>query len=132
MHISFEHAKWLKEIGVNIETDEMYVPYYIDGENNHWGQRINTRPAIYFGDVGIVFQDYEYMAYHIWDLIKWLRDNRNIWVWVSPHVNEISGTIEHKVNIWGNGIIDNIVQYHDNHDDAYNSAIETIKNLNLI
>jgi hypothetical protein len=133
MNISFDHAKWLKEIGVNIETDDMFVPYYIDDVNNIEEHQIKNRSSIYFGDAGIELQEDEYMAYHIWDFIEWLRDNRNIWVWIKPykdHAADNNDPFQHQLNILCKGR--HIFREYNSPTEAYNGILDTIKEMKLL
>jgi hypothetical protein len=89
-HVTFEQAKWLKEIGFNVpcfyyyENGKLVEPYLENGSStdvefrvdlsdllehfNKWSQRVSAPEQ--------------------WQVIEWLRVNHGIWISISPSISK--------------------------------------------
>jgi hypothetical protein len=87
-YVSFEQAKWLKEIGFDLPTEAWY---------HRDTKRFNLN-SLRFSMNKLTDN---YAAPEHWELVEWLRVNHGIWVGVSILKNdEWHYHIRRKVNAW--------------------------------
>lgn len=80
-YTTYEQAKWLKEKGYEIATDE--VLFCRDEINNIEEHQIKNRDVIYNGGTFYVVDEDEYRVYEQHQVVDWLLEEHGIWVSVS-------------------------------------------------
>lgn len=134
-YITFEQAKWIKEKGYEIDTDE--VLFYIDEVNNIKEHQLKNRDIVYTSPHHSMKEN-EYRTYHHWEFIDWLlekhgifievfandtEENHNDWIyWYNITMTRKKG----EPRIWIDG------SPKDSPKEAYSVAFDYIKDNNLI
>jgi hypothetical protein len=85
-YITFEQAKWLKEKGYEIDTDE--VLFFRDEINNIEEHQIKNRDVIYNAGINYIVDEDEYRVYEQHQVVDWLLEEHGIWVHSAPENNE--------------------------------------------
>jgi len=125
-YVTFEQAKWLKEIGFDVPTYGYYngLNFYLGEYKNH------SKTTI--GDTEMHKRLIGYIsAPEQWQVVEWLRVNHNIFVVPFPEL--LNGVqVRYYPSIFINGIGEDIEQYFDSPQEVYSAALNYIKNNNLI
>jgi hypothetical protein len=130
-YITFEQAKWLKEKGYEIDTDE--ILFCRDEINNIEEHQLKNRDVIYNAtSINYKVGENEYRIYHQWEFVEWLRVNHGIWVEVRYYefykvfIYEIVGLNN------GKGTTSKGISHFYSPQEAYSAAFNYIFNNNLI
>jgi hypothetical protein len=130
-YVTFEQAKWLKEKGYEIDTDE--VLFCRDEINNIEEHQIKNRAVIYNGGISYIVDEDEYRVYEQHQVVEWLRVEHDIWIGVMPDVGmDLIYTYKiYSVEVGGERCLANGNNYDTPHE-AYSAAFDYIKDNDLI
>jgi len=126
-YITFEQAKWFKEKGYEIDTDE--VLFCRDEINNIEEHQIKNRDVIY--NVGILYMvdENEYRVYEQHQVVDWLLEKHGIWITVTSISQE---SWQWHITKPGDSLGKLYQEDFYSPQEAYSAAFDYIKNNNLI
>jgi hypothetical protein len=117
-YVTFEQAKWFKEIGFN----EYCHAYF------HTDKSIRTVSDGWLNEICVAPEQ--------WQVVEWLRVNHGIWIyvikdggWWIPFIQDLSNEKEEGVR---NIEMTNLPVCFNSPQEAYSAAFDYIKNSNLI
>jgi hypothetical protein len=137
-YVTFEQAKWLKEKGYEIDTDE--VLFCRDEINNIEEHQLKNRDVIYNAtSINYKVGENEYRIYHQWEFVEWLRITHGIWVSVNIAMDDkwyfelynLKDKRNAEIIIEDEVVIANVTDFHNSPQEAYSAAFDYILN-NLI
>jgi hypothetical protein len=128
-YITFEQAKWLKEKGYEIDSNE--VLFCRDEINNIEEHQIKNRDIIRARGIGYILDDDEYRVYEQHQVVDWLLEKHGIFVVVLPILYN-GDAVMYYPSIFEQGVGEDIEEYFNSPQEAYSAAFDYIKNNNLI
>jgi hypothetical protein len=151
-YITFEQAKWLKEKGYEIDSNE--VLFCRDEINNIEEHQIKNRDVIRARGIGYILDDDEYRVYEQHQVVDWLRVEHGIWILVLPQEQSGVDFREDNSKYPYHALFFSIIKYEEDYSykelintsnnegklflhfntpqEAYSAAFDYIKNNNLI
>jgi len=151
IYVSFEQAKWLKEIGFNEKCSHYYIDNFQnfkhDGTLYKCGLPDKNENKNLFQFVTRKNQPHLCNTPEQWQVVEWLRVNHGIWVYTYPVAPFVADDEDYPKIVWVSKICslsqvnfekfidaDNglAVNHHRSPQEAYSAAFDYIRLNNLI
>jgi hypothetical protein len=129
-YVTFEQAKWLKEIGFNVTCDSCYVEDWSKERlPDSLKEKVLSNPHTVKGTKSNN-SDKNYISRpEQWQVVEWLRVNHNIWVLVDYYNDGDRDIWFFNIKLKSKETME---EYFNSPQEAYSAAFDYIKDNNFI